>query len=112
MIRPIVIEILAPLGQFLVVVGRLLTIGILAHQRLGIRFVAVGEEAVERVVIGRGDGIEFMVVATSTLNGQSHESAGGHIDPVIDDVCLIIEKPATQGQKPHGGQGLAIRLGC
>ena len=111
MIRPIVIEILAPLGQFLLVVSRLLTIGILAHERLGIRFVAVGEESVKRVVVGRGDGIELVVVAAGALDGEPHESAGGHVDSVIDNVGLIVKKPATQGQKTHGGQGLAIGLG-
>ena len=111
LIRPIVVEVLATLGQFLVVVGRLLTIRILPHQRFGIGFVAVGEDSVERVVIGRRDGIELVVVAAGALDGEPHEAAGGHVDPVIDDVRLIVEKPATQGQKPHGGQGLAIRLG-
>ena len=111
LLRPIVVEVLATLGQFLVVVGRLLTVGILAHQGFGIGFVAVGEETVERVIIGRGDGIELVVVAAGALNGEPHESAGGHVDPVVDDVRLIIEKPTPQGQEPHGGQGLAIGLG-
>ena len=110
LLRPIVVEFLATLGQFLVVVGRLLTVGILPHQRFGIGFMAVGEETVERVIIGRGDGIELVVVAAGALNGEPHESAGGHVDPVVDDVRLIVEEPATQGQEPHGGQGLAIGL--
>src|SRR5262245_117484 len=43
-----------------------------------------------------------MVVATRAPDGQTHETARNNINPVVDNVRLIVEKAPAQSQKTHG----------
>src|SRR6185436_6170875 len=51
------------------------------------------ENTVQRIVIRRRDGIELVVVATGTGNGQAKECLGRGVDAVVDDVVLIVHEP-------------------
>ena len=50
------------------------------------RLVGTVEHAVERVVIGRGNGVEFMIVATGAIHGEAHRAPGDHINAVINNL--------------------------
>ncbi len=51
-----------------------------------------------------------MVVAARAGRGEPHEPARNDVDAVIDDVLLVVEKTAADGQKTHGGQRRRIGL--
>ena len=68
-------------------------------------FFGGGEDAVERVVIARGDRIEFVIVAAGAGDGEAEEAARDDVDAVVDDVVLVAEEAAAEGEKAHGGEG-------
>ncbi len=65
---------------------------------------AVAEDAVESVVIGRGDRVVFMIVAAGARDRQPERAARDHVNPIVDDVVRHPEEPPTEGQEPHRGQ--------
>ena len=70
------------------------------HQRFG----AALEDAVERVVVARGDGIEFVIVAACTGDGECLRAAHDDINAVVDDVVRDAEKAAAEREEAHRGE--------
>ncbi len=71
-----------------------------------------GEDAFQGVVIGRGNRVVLVVVATGTRDGKPQEPAGEGIDPVGILVELlgvsVVDRPASkeaQGRQPLGALG-------
>ncbi len=54
------------------------------------------KDAVERVEIRRRNRVEFVIVTARASHGQSHQSATDNIDPVIDDLVVLLKKA-----RPH-----------
>ena len=75
-----------------------------SQQRLVLRLVATREHAVKRVIVLGRNRIVFMIVTTGARDGQSQQSARDHVDAVVNDVRLIVQKTAAKGQKAHGGE--------
>ena len=49
---------------------------------------AIVEDRVERVVVGRWNRIELVIVAARAADGQGHRAAADDVDPIVDDVRL------------------------
>ena len=64
-----------------------------------------GEDAVERVIILGRDRVELVVVAAGAGDAQAHQAAGDDVDPVVDDLVLVVEEPAADGQEAERGEG-------
>ena len=65
------------------------------------RGLAAGEDAVERIIVGRGDGVVLVVVAAGTGDGQAQEAAGDRVDPVVDLVVdVVVEHPCPASESP------------
>ncbi len=73
----------------------------LAEERFVRRLLAGGEDAVKAVVIGGGDGIELVVVAAGAGHRHRLEAAEGHVDAIVDDVGLVVEEAAAEGEEAH-----------
>ena len=67
-----------------------------------------GEERFQAIVICLGNGIELVIVATSTGHRQPHQAPRDHIDSIIDDVVSVVHESPAERQKTHCPQGLAI----
>ena len=52
-----------------------------------------GEDAVERVVVLGGDRVELVVVAAGAGDRQAEQAAADDVDPVVDDVVLVVQEP-------------------
>ena len=52
-------------------------------------FHRAAEHPVKRVIVGRGDGVVLVVVATGAANGQSHQAARGHVYAVVENVVDV-----------------------
>ena len=65
---------------------------------------AIGENAVQRVVIGLWDRVVLVVVAPRASDGEAQETARRHVDLVIDDVVDVVVVHSPQRQQPHGRQ--------
>jgi hypothetical protein len=50
-----------------------------------------GEDAVERVIVLDRDRVELVVVAAGARDRQAQEGARDDVDPVVDDVVLVVE---------------------
>ena len=75
--------------------------GVVGIDQLGRRivvrlFLRAGEHAVQRVVVGRGDRIELVIVAAGARDREPHHAAGHDVDAVVDDVVLVVEKPPAR----------------
>ena len=98
------------LGEFFRIRRRLgPRLGCYNHRQIA-RHVAAGKDAVEGVVIGGGDRLVFVIVAAGTGDGEPHQPAGHQIDAIVDDVVLVAEKRAPDGEKSQrrqigGGHG-------
>ena len=79
-----------------------------APQRGDRRLEATPQDAVKGVVIGLGDGVEFVVVAPGARDGQPHQPARDGVDAVVDDVVDVPHEVAADGQEPEGRQGLLV----
>ena len=66
--------------------------------------VVAPEHAVEGVVVGRRDGVVFVIVATGTGDGESQGAAGDDVDAVVDDVVGHAEEAAAAGDEAEGGE--------
>ena len=101
----------------LMVSHRLPEFGIVCRKRRGFRTrrgradlgqflwdLAAGEDAVQRVVIGRRDGLVLVVVAPRAGYREPHQPAGHEVDTVIDDVVRITEKRPPDGEEAERGQ--------
>ena len=70
------------------------------------------EDAGKRVVVGLGDRIELVIVATGTAERQPHERLAGRVDLLVDDVgeeFLLVSFGQDFGphrQKSGGGEQL------
>ena len=93
------------LGELLLVVGLDLRIAGGREQRqvFGLGFLARREDAVERVVVRLRDGVELVVVAPRAGDGEAHEAAADDVDAVVDDVGLVVEEAASEGEKAERG---------
>ena len=78
------------------------------QQRKFRRFFTAGKDAMERVVIFRWNRIKFVIVTSRASHCQAECAARNQVNPVIDDVVLVVEKPAAQGQKTERGQGVPV----
>ena len=101
---PVVVQVILAPPAFLLERHPLNRVDCVADKRLVGGFVAAGEHAVERVVVGHGNGVVLVFVAAGTADGQPHEAAGHDVDAVVNDVVRIVEKPPTQREKTHRGQ--------
>jgi hypothetical protein len=68
------------------------------------------EDAVERVVIRRRDGVVFVVVAAGALDGQSHRAARHHVNAVVNDLVRHADEAAAGGEEAEGGQIIQFRV--
>ena len=100
-------ELLGSGGQFLLERESCLVLfGWLGEPNLALGDVL--EDAVERVIVGGWDRVEFVVVATGAGGGQAHRAAANHVDPVVDDVVRDPEKSPPDGQESHRREGRLI----
>ena len=60
-----------------------------------------GEHAVERVVVGRRNRIELVIVAAGAGDGQPHQAAGHDVDAIVVDVERVVEEPAAEREEAH-----------
>ena len=67
-----------------------------------LRFHGAGKHSVKRIVIARRDRIELVIVAAGASNRQTHQTAGRHVNAVVDDVVDVVHEAAAQGEKTHG----------
>ena len=69
------------------------------------------EDPVERVVVGRGHGIVFVVVAAGAGHGQAHRRARQDVDAVVDDLVRHADEAPAQREEAHrrGGRGIVGR---
>ena len=98
-------EVIEELGRF----GDFSKEGGLVAGVLG--FVEIGEDAVERVVIFGGNGVEFVVVATRAGDGEAEEGFAGDVDAVVDDVVGDSVEFVTKGKETEGGEGALVERG-
>ena len=73
-------------------------------------FFAGSKHARERVVIGRRDRIELMVVAPRAADGQAEQAATDDVDAVVDDVVLVVQESPAERQEAERGQRPLVRL--
>ena len=99
------VQLLLAAGQLEGELGIILPFGRRRHEfRQHQRLAAAAEDAVEGVVVGRGDGVVFVVVAAGTGDGQPHQAAGDDVDPVVQDVVYVPHVVRAEGEKPHRRQ--------
>ena len=68
------------------------------------RLDATCEDAIERVVIGRGHRIVFVIVTSRTTNREAQEPATNDIDLVVDHIMPIAVEHAAQREQTHCGE--------
>ena len=68
------------------------------------RLDRAGEDAVERVVVLAGDRIELVVMAPGAADGQTEQPPADQVDPIVDDLVLIVEEPAADREETHRRQ--------
>ena len=81
-----------------------------ADQREVARLVAAREDAVEGVVILDGDRVVLVVVAAGAGDGEGEGAARHHVDAVVDDVGLVIQEAAAEGEETEGGEMRGFRV--
>ena len=64
-------------------------------------FDAAVEDAVERVVVGGGDGIVLVIVTAGARDGQPEHAARHDVDAVVDDVMFYPEETAAESEESH-----------
>ncbi len=89
----------APLGQVVGVRGARRP-----DDRLLLGLDRAGEDPIEGVVIGRGNGIELVVVAARAGDRQPQKSLRRDVNPVVDDVGLIAVEVVAEGDESEGRQ--------
>ena len=52
-----------------------------------------------------------MIVTAGARHGERHGASGDDIDAVVDDVGLVIEKAAANGEETEGGEISGVRPG-
>src|SRR6266850_2485725 len=70
--------------------------------------MTAGKNSMQRVIILRRDRIKFVIVASSAGNGQTERSASDHVDAIIDNVVLVIEKTPPQRQETQCGKRMPV----
>ena len=63
------------------------------------RLDRAGEDAVERVVVVGRDRVELVVVAAGAGDREAEQAAGHDVDPVVEDVLLVVEEPPADRQE-------------
>ena len=66
--------------------------------------VVAPEHAVEGVVVGRRNGVVFVIVATGAGDGEAQCAAGDDVDAVVDDVVGDAEEAPAAGDESQGGE--------
>ena len=74
-----------------------------------VRLDRAGEDAVERVIVVGRDRVELVVVAAGAGDRQAEQAAADDVDPVVDDLVLVVEEPAADGQEPQRRQRAGAR---
>ena len=74
------------------------------------RLVAAAEDAVQRVVILRGDGIEFVIVAARARAGEAHQPFRHDINAVVEDVVEVPHETLADGEETERGELGYFRL--
>ena len=78
------------------------------------RLNRAGKDAVERVIVFAGNRVELVLVAPRTADRETKQATADQVDPVVDDLVLIVEKPAPDGEKAHrcqrSGVGTQLKL--
>ena len=64
-------------------------------------FDAAVEDAVERVVVGRRNGIVFVIVTARAPDREPKHAARDHVDAVVDDLVFHPEEAASDREKAH-----------
>src|SRR4051812_7079038 len=85
---------------------RIVWLGAVDELRRGIFarfFSCAGEYAIERVIVGRSNRIELVIVTPGARDREAHQSARDDVDAIVDDIVLIIEKPAAECKEASGG---------
>ena len=67
-----------------------------------------GEDAIERIVILRRDGVELVVVAAGAADCEAHHAAADRVEPVVDDVVDVLEEAGTDREEAHVGEVPAV----
>ena len=68
-------------------------------RRLVLRFVRTGEHPVQRIVVGGRYRVVLVVMAAGTRDGQPHQAAAHHVDPIVDDVVPVVDETPSQRQE-------------
>ncbi len=64
---------------------------------------AAVEDAMEAVIVRRGDGIVLVVVAPRAADGEAEHAARDDVDAVVDDLVFHPEEAAPDREKAHRG---------
>ena len=59
--------------------------------------MTAGEDSVERVIVLRRNRIKLVIVTAGASDGQPHRASRHHVDAIIDNVGLIVQKAPAQG---------------
>ena len=68
-----------------------------------------GEDAVQRIIVGRGDRVELVVVATRAGDRQAEEGLGRGVDALVDRVVDVVEALAD-GDEAEGREAGVVGL--
>ena len=97
------------LGELLLVVGAIgVGRGVLADQervaddRVLLRLDDGREDAVQGIVVGGGNRVELVVVATGAGDGEAEEALGGGVDAFVDGVVGVLEALADGDEAERG----------
>ena len=76
-------------------------------------FFATGEDAVQSIVVGRGNRVVLVVVAAGARDRHAKHAASDDVDAVVDDVGLTVEVAAAECEESGRRRGRGIsRLIC
>src|SRR5215471_15661152 len=77
-------------------------------QRADRRLDGGGEHPVQGVVILHGDGVELVVVTARASGREAQQPAAGYVDPVVENIVLVVHEATPDGNKPQRTQGPAF----
>ena len=79
-----------------------------ANNRQFLRFGRGCKDPEQRVIILCWNGVEFMIVTTGTSHGQAEKTSRDNVDPIVDDVMVIVQIASPDRQKTHGCQSRIV----
>src|SRR6187401_211043 len=68
------------------------------------RLDGTGEDAIERIVVGRWDRIELVIVTARAGYRQPQERLRSDINPIIDDVADVAVEMVAQSDEAQSGE--------